>query len=514
MTAVAIAATPVRARTGWVLPALVIVIAVAIARWATVPYVVGVFHDDGIYALLARSIATGQGFHYSHLPGLPAATHYPPLYPLFLAAAWRIAPSFPENVSFLLGLNALLVGVAAFGWWRFATMRLAWKPAYAAAGALAATLALPVLALAGALLSEPLFLALLWPALILSERVADSADRARTLGAGALIGALMLVRTHALALLLALLLVLAVRRRWRDAIALGAAATLVQLPWLLWTHWATPHVSPPLEGAYGSYLGWFAAGVRHGGPSFVLATMRVNGAECWLLLQDRLASGFPVPVHQLTLAIALGAMAVGAWSFARRAPVTIVFLALYLGVVLVFPYTPWRYMWAVWPLIALLVMEGVRASWSLARRWRVAVAIGAALLALAFLRTELHGYAMRAWRVPARQASAQIAPVVAWVRAHTDEHDVVLSEGEQVVALYSGRQAAPPISSTAREYLVQPQPAENAARLAAMLAAVPSRYVILLASPMVQSANALAGRHPGLRPIESLSTGVVYEVVP
>jgi hypothetical protein len=47
-----------------------------------------------------------------------------------------------------------------------------------------------------------------------------------------------------------------------------------------------------------------------------------------------------------------------------------------------------------------------------------------------------------------------------------------------------------------------------------MLGAVPARYVVLLASPMVQAAGALAGRHPGLRPIESLSSGVVYEVVP
>jgi hypothetical protein len=514
MTAVAFAATPSRVRTGWVLPAIVTVVAVAITHWATVPYMVGVFHDDGIYALLARSIATGHGFHYSHLPGAPAATHYPPLYSLVLAAAWRMAPSFPDNVSFLLGLNALLTGAAAVGWWRFATARLGWRRGDAAAGALAATLALPILVLAGALLSELLFLAMLWPALLLSERAADSADRGRTVGVGALIGALMLVRTHAVALLLALLLMLALRRRWRDAIAVGALATLVQLPWLLFTRVATPRVAAPLEGAYGSYLGWFAAGVREGGASFLLRTMRVNVGECWLLLQDRFASGLPAPIHHLSLAILLAAMAVGARSLARRAPVTIVFLALYFAIVLVWPYTPWRFVWVVWPLLALLAMEGVRTTWMLAPGWRVVVALGAALPALAFLRTELHAYATRGWRAPARQAGAQIAPVVAWARARTSEHDVLLTEGEQVVALYAQRQAAPPISFTAGEYLLPPTPAEGTARLAAMLGAVPARYVILLASPMVQSAVPLAGRHPGLRPLESLSTGVVYEVVP
>ena len=514
MTAVAIAATPSRVRTGWVPPALVIIIAFAVAQWAAVPYVVGVFHDDGVYALLARSIANGQGFHHGHLPGAPAATHYPPLYPLFLAAAWRLAPDFPDNVPFLLGVNSVLVGVAAYGWWRLATNRLAWTPGVATTGALAATLAVPVLALAGALLSEPLFLALLWPALLLTERAANAPDRRLVAAAGAYIGALMLVRTHALALLLALLLMLALRTRWRDLLVAGCAAALVQLPWLLWTRQATPRVAAPLEGAYGSYLAWMAAGVRDGGSRFVLGTIRVNAAECWLLLQDRVASGLPALVQFLTLGVLLAALGMGAWSCVKRAPVTIAFLALYLGIVLVFPYTPWRYVWIVWPLVALMAMEGVRRAWG-AEPWRRAlVGAAGALVVFAFLRTQLHDFATRAWRVPARQAGAQILPVVGWVRANTSERDVVLAEGEQVIALYAGRQAAPPVTVTALEYLQPPRTADEVVRLTDMLHAVPAKYVVLLASPTVQAANALAGRHPGLRPLASLSTGVVYEVVP
>ena len=91
---------------------------------------------------------------------------------------------------------------------------------------------------------------------------------------------------------------------------------------------------------------------------------------------------------------------------------------------------------------------------------------------------------------------------------------MLLSEGEQVIALYGARQTAPPIAFTAREYLAPPSAADGALRLEAMLAAVPARYVILLAPPMVRSADALAERHPGLRRIEGLSTGAVYEVVP
>lgn len=514
MTAVAIAATPSRVRTGWILPALVILVVTAVARWAAAPYTVGVFHDDGIYALLARSIASGEGFHHSHLAGAPAATHYPPLYPLLLAVAWRMSPTFPENIAFLLGINTLLLGVAALGFWRFARARLAWTPGVAVAGTVAALLASPVLALAGSLLSETLFIAMLFPALLLSERAADSDGLQSSVGAGAIIGALMLVRTHAFALVLACTLVVAARRRWRNAGALVGAALVVQLPWLVWSHWASPRVPAPLEGSYGSYIGWFIAGVREGGLGLVLATARTNAAECWLLLQDRLASGLPAPVHYLMLAVVIAALVHGASSLALRAPVTLVFTALYFAIVLVWPYSPWRFVWAMWPFIALLAFEGVRAMYVRAGRWRMAVAVGAALPALAFVRTELHAYATRSWRTPSRQASVQIAPVLGWVRAHTTEGDALLSEGEQVIALYTGRKAAPPIDFTAREYLAPPDVAEGTTRLQATLRVLPARYVILLAPNMVRSADALADARPGLRRIDALSGGAVYEVVP
>ena len=47
-----------------------------------------------------------------------------------------------------------------------------------------------------------------------------------------------------------------------------------------------------------------------------------------------------------------------------------------------------------------------------------------------------------------------------------------------------------------------------------MLTAVPAQYVILLASDMMRAADALATGHPGLRRIDALAVGVVYEIVP
>ncbi|MDB4912926.1 MAG: hypothetical protein JWM95_570 [Gemmatimonadetes bacterium] len=489
------------------LPALTFVIATAIALWAAAPYTVGVFHDDGIYVLLAKSIAEGNGFHHSHLVGNPAAIHYPPLYPLLLAAFWRVAPDFPANVSRLLSLNALLLGISALGWYRFAVIQLKWRSGNAALGALAGTLAAPLLTLSGALLSEPFFLALLWPALLLCERTAQFSDVRRVVLAGAFIGVLMLARVHGVALLAALGVVLVMRKRPRDAAILLAAAVIVELPWQLWMRWASPPVAKPLEGAYGSYLGWLLTGVRDGGLPFVVSTVLANASEMWLLLRDQFAAGLPAPVITIVCVIVLVALGGGAAAAFRKAPVIVAFMLAYIGIVKVWPYTPWRFMWAIWPVLVMLTLEGLRFTWNAAGRRRFIVGLAAALPVFAYGRTELSAYATRAWRIPARNATAQITPALNWVRVNTGKDDVILSEGEQVIALYTGRKAAPPNSFTAQEYLVPPDDAASRQRLGEMLAAIPAKYVIVFAPPMIRAAE-----RASLERVATLTNGAVFRV--
>ena len=508
MTAVALAATPSRTRIGWIMPALAATLAAVGVWWAVVPYLVGVFHDDGIYVLLARSIAEGQGFHYSHLPGAPAATHYPPLYPLALAAVWKLVPAFPANVGALLRLNVLFAGLAAAGWWAFATKRLAWNDAGALVSAVAVAMSTPMLTLSSALLSETMFIALVWPVLIFAERaVTERATRTLAL-LGVATGALMLVRTHAIALLAAIILLLLVDRRLRDALVVAASATAIQLPWFIWTAIAAPHVAAPLEGSYGSYAGWFFTGVREGGASFLLGTVRANTREIAQLLRDRFTTGFSPAFDTCVALLVVVFLAYGATQFAHRARVTLGFCIGYVIIVLVWPYSPWRFMYAMWPVFALLILEGVRVAWSHSARLRPVIALGATAALLAFLRTELHSYATRGWRAPSRQATAQLAPMLRWIEANTTSGDIVLTEGEQVVALYAGRKAAPPVAFTAREYLVRRDSAEATIALQAMLRAVPAQYVVTLSPDVQRSAFALRE----LRPLPSGNGLAAFQV--
>jgi hypothetical protein len=513
MTTGTIEDTSPRPRPAWLVPALVTLIATVVAWWASVPYVVGVFHDDGVYALLGKALASGQGFRYIQLPGAPAATHYPPLYPLVLALLWRVAPSFPENIPVLLGLNVLCLGAAALGLYLLLRRRFGWREEQAAVVSLVGILSTPVLTLAGAVLSEPLFLAGLLPVLLMAERAVERRDARFAAGTGAAVGLLMLERTHAVALLGAVVLLLLYHRAWRAAALFVGAAVLVQLPWNLWTRTAEL-VAPPLRGAYGSYAGWFVEGLREGGPILLVKTVQINLRELWLLLGDRVLPGLPAPFGMLALVLFAGLVLAGAARAARRAPVTILFLALYLAIVLIIAGTPWRYVWAVWPFFVALAALGAEGALVRIGAPRARAAIGVALLVpfVALLHTETRAFAAREWERPARRAARQAIPVVEWVRHNTKPTDVVLAECEEVVMLFTGRRSAPPGDFTAMEYLEPRTPDEDRETLRAMLRAVPAHYVVSLMPQVQVAARTLGAERPALRELAGLPGAAVFRV--
>jgi len=96
----------------------------------------GIHHDDTIYWVGAKSIATGEGYRLLSYPGAPAQTKYPPLFPALLAVAWKINPAFPQNLPsaallawLMMPLYLLLVkrAVSDFGfsqWWTWGLPRL------------------------------------------------------------------------------------------------------------------------------------------------------------------------------------------------------------------------------------------------------------------------------------------------------------------------------------------------------------------------------------------------------
>src|SRR5690349_24054015 len=110
---VSASAPATRTWPAWLLPLLVGALAFAAGALIIEAYVVGVVHDDGMYVILAKSLATGRGYRWLNIPGAPPATHFPPGYPAVLALLWWIFPEFPGNVAAFELANAFFMAIAA-----------------------------------------------------------------------------------------------------------------------------------------------------------------------------------------------------------------------------------------------------------------------------------------------------------------------------------------------------------------------------------------------------------------
>jgi hypothetical protein len=466
----------------------------ATAVWAAQPYPVGVFHDDGVYVTLAKALAGGDGFRYLNLPGAPVATHYPPVYPLLLAALWKVSPDFPQNIPLLQLANAVALALTAAGSAVFARRVLGWTQAAAIAAALVGTISYPLLGLSGHVLSEPLFAAVLFPSLILAERAArDDAVSRDAWVAGAAAGVLTLVRTHGIALVGALVLLLMLRRQWRLAAFAGIAAMMVLTPWQVFVATHDNEIGGSLRGKYSSYVPWLLEGWR-GGIGFVGATIAANVREINALLADRFSlSDHALP--RLVSGVVAGIVAIaGAIRLARRAPVTSVFIAAYMTIVLLWPFTPWRFFYALWPVVIVCIGEAIH--WLADSRPRAQLAASAGLvmttvLALGAARAEARAYREQAWHGPARAATLAAAPLIRWVESNTRPDDVIAVEAEQVVYLFTGRRALPPQAFTAAEYVTPAPLAATTQSLRRVLTEFPVTFLVTTAPLVYRSARTL-----------------------
>ena len=75
---------------------LLVFLLVLQGRWSAGSF--GFFHDDSLYFSSARSLASGAGYRMPSVPGEPAQSKYPILYPWLLSQIWHVWPGFPGNL--------------------------------------------------------------------------------------------------------------------------------------------------------------------------------------------------------------------------------------------------------------------------------------------------------------------------------------------------------------------------------------------------------------------------------
>jgi 4-amino-4-deoxy-L-arabinose transferase-like glycosyltransferase len=216
----------------------------------------GVTQDDTIYFSSAQALASGRGYVLPSVPGAPAATKYPILYPWILSWVWRLNPSFPSNLLAALGITAAF-GIAYVAL-AFAFLRRLGGIGGAEALLLTAFCALQptVLFYSASLNSDIPFAAMALAAMLLADRATEPGARgASTLGCAIVTALAILLRVLGVPIGLGIFFAALARRAWKQA-AIFAACTAPSLAWLAWQAAASARYGVP-------------AGFDSAGPGFM-----------------------------------------------------------------------------------------------------------------------------------------------------------------------------------------------------------------------------------------------------
>jgi hypothetical protein len=431
----------------------------------------GHLHDDSIYWVSAKSLAEGRGYRILSLPSEPYQTKYPPLWPLILAAIWKIDPRFPENLTLGMVLAWLMlpafIGVA----WRWFQRGGFGLPARLTMSAVIA-LSPSVVFFSTSLLSDLAFSALLLAAILTLPETDEHVGRA--LAAGLLGSAAYLVRTAALPLLVTGPLWLVLRKRYRAA----AAFFLAMLPgiaaWSLWVRAHLTHATDIVSLYYTDYMGYRRLclgwrdlplviwknldGMLHGTTGLVFSGLTDN----------------PMGMY-LSRFLAIGAI-VGTVRMARQRNISPYhwFAIAYAGILLVWHFPPnERFMLPVFPLLlAGLATEMAHLAWTMKKCWArntsnraVATGLVAGLAAVVGLGIALNVRTLF-YEFPGiieqhRTVLASKLAAFRWL-SRTASPGAFYADDDVVLFLYTGRHAASlpvlpmPYYHQDREAILQP----------------------------------------------------------
>ena len=425
-------------------------------------FLIGALNDDAVYVVLGKAIAQGDGYRSIHLVGAPLQVRYPPALPLLLAVPWALVGTLGAVRATVAVLHPIVSGAAAGLVWWVGRDRLELSPAPLALCAVAPFLLDPLIQYFNIPLTEP-YLVLGWagalaiaPPLFAPATLSD-ARPGRAVALGLVLAATALFRTAAVALVPAVLLALALHRRWKEAAACAAAVLVPLGAWQgLQLYWSArgPLSSQPDDLSYGRWLGVTGPVALSG---YAVRTIAANVVVYVHRMAAYLFSSQPIGVVVVLAAVVAVAVACVRlrWSQTALVLTTLSVTAL----TLMWPFTQGRLLLPLLPFLGLLAASTVDVAARRAPprwRWGVPLALGVAALAVTLRQAELREAASRSFRTGVLPPPEDLSPTLilavqtrhihllaGWLRTHTTPADRLMVDAPAGTYLYTGRRTVP-----------------------------------------------------------------------
>jgi 4-amino-4-deoxy-L-arabinose transferase-like glycosyltransferase len=425
----------------------------------------GLSQDDTLYFSSAKALAEGRGYILPSLPGSPAATKYPVLYPWLLSWVWRLNPNFPGNIlwgvtlTYFFSVAAILLsyyfGRNSLGLSRLSSL------------AVTAFLALhPIFIFYSArLMSDVPFAALTLGLLLFACTAVRSPSPRWSLLAGLVCSLAITMRLAGVALLAGVLLAFVARKLWRRALLLllSGAPGLAYFAYQTWFRVAAPPPVPFSASLPGWQQTWFYytsyTAFRHlDSPDLHAAgTLLVNQV---LYFVSALAGYFVSPLTERNIAfwfvsslilatlLLLGLLR----EFKGSQPSIAVSLFLcYALLLLGWDYVEWgRFLLPFLPFLVVLVatsawrclvqLRQAGTDWLSRTLWRTALLAGGALAAAtAWNYVALDRRSLAEARFQREVSLPEKLQAYDWLRSNARQGDVIIATEDGLAYLYTDR---------------------------------------------------------------------------
>ena len=407
-------------------------------------------HDDGIYAITAKSLAETGEYRIASLPGEPYQHKYPILFPAILSIVWQFWPDFPGNI---VPLKAVSLSAGAI----FLTFTYLLLRGIRDAGHFTAAIIVAICAfapgtgeLANNVLSELVYGAFtvvtLW---LLDRELRHAGSPSMGIVIGFLCGTAYLTRSVGIALVLAMIGGLALRKNWRLLLTTVFGLALIVIPVKSWCA-PVSHVGRSYE-YYVNYGDWFRHTAAEVGPHFLVwvpiknLLYSVIGLSGTMLPSrvDIFPAGNILNSMLLGLAVAgtlvilLTIVGLFCSLLQPNPPVWSLYLACYLVLLLIWPFPPPpRFFVPVLPFIILASREGLfRTGWIAAKQTRT-------LLAWLGLLTLLASSSVSSVeRICHARIPIKIDGHYLWIRENSTPDDVIACMDDTKCYFLTGRKA-------------------------------------------------------------------------